>query len=172
MKNLDHKISKMIYDRTHGSPVLTLLAKFGATYVIAFIVAAAVWIEPRVLIPVFIAWAITTIVQLIVQRKRPFECAIYEAKVKLFCKTPSFPSSHATIAFAAAMQVYLYDMHGLHNGFTVWFFLAAIWIAVSRVAVGVHYVSDVVAGALIGSLVPWLFVLLLYLSCSFTPYCL
>lgn len=165
MKNLDEQVSKWIYDRAHASPVLTLLAKFGATYAIVVMVAAALYALLRVndvplfFIPFFtvllIAWGITLALQFLVRRKRPFECLIYESKVKLFCRTPSFPSAHATIAFVVAAMT-------LHNAFFPLFVLAAVWICLSRVAVGVHYISDVIVGAIIGTSVVVLFPLFLF----------
>jgi undecaprenyl-diphosphatase len=59
---------------------------------------------------------------------------------------PSFPSDHATAAFAIAVSIWL------RNRKVGWLALAmAIVLAIARVAVGVHYPSDVLAGALIGT---------------------
>ncbi|WP_369181430.1 phosphatase PAP2 family protein [Streptomyces mutabilis] len=56
----------------------------------------------------------------------------------------SFPSSHATSATAAAVA---FGALGLH---AVWPLAAAV--CVSRLVVGVHYPSDVAAGAALGAL--------------------
>jgi undecaprenyl-diphosphatase len=57
---------------------------------------------------------------------------------------PSFPSDHATGAFALAFGIWLYDR--TIGGILL--VLAAI-VAFARVYVGTHYPGDVVAGALI-----------------------
>ncbi|WNR43112.1 undecaprenyl-diphosphatase [Paenibacillus roseipurpureus] len=62
----------------------------------------------------------------------------------------SFPSDHATAAFAIAASIWMYR----RKAGTFWFVLAAS-IAFSRVWTGVHYVSDVMAGAIIGISVAW-----------------
>jgi membrane-associated phospholipid phosphatase len=62
----------------------------------------------------------------------------------------SMPSGHATGAFAAAVAV------GLVHPRLRWPLLAlAALIALSRVWLGVHYLSDVVAGAALGSAVAY-----------------
>lgn len=61
---------------------------------------------------------------------------------------PSFPSDHATGAFALAFGIWLYD----RTIGTVLLVLAAL-LSFSRVYVGTHYPADVVAGALIGIVV-------------------
>ena len=58
---------------------------------------------------------------------------------------PSFPSDHATGAFALAFGIWLYD----RTVGTVLLVLAAV-LAFARVYVGTHYTSDVIAGALMG----------------------
>jgi membrane-associated phospholipid phosphatase len=60
---------------------------------------------------------------------------------------PSFPSDHATAAFAIAVAILLRSRRA------GWVALAmAIVVSVSRVIVGTHYPSDVLGGALIGTL--------------------
>jgi undecaprenyl-diphosphatase len=58
---------------------------------------------------------------------------------------PSFPSDHATGAFALAFAIWLYD----RTFGSILLAIAAI-LSFARVYVGTHYPGDVVAGALIG----------------------
>ncbi|MEK7508561.1 MAG: phosphatase PAP2 family protein [Patescibacteria group bacterium] len=59
----------------------------------------------------------------------------------------SFPSSHATVAFAIAMSVFLFN-----RTWGIPMLAAAFLVSWGRVFVGVHYPSDVVAGAILGAL--------------------
>jgi undecaprenyl-diphosphatase len=63
---------------------------------------------------------------------------------------PSFPSGHAAGAFAFAVFVFAF-----HRRAGVALTGLAGAIALSRVALGVHYPSDVAAGALVGALLGW-----------------
>lgn len=58
----------------------------------------------------------------------------------------SFPSDHAAVAFALAVALF-------YAGGVAWPFLAvAVLVALGRVAVGVHWPTDVLAGAAVGAL--------------------
>ena len=58
---------------------------------------------------------------------------------------PSFPSDHAAAAFAIAFAILAFSRRG---GFV--FLAAATLIGLSRIALGMHYPSDVLAGAVVG----------------------
>ncbi|MFN7918810.1 MAG: phosphatase PAP2 family protein [Bryobacteraceae bacterium] len=62
----------------------------------------------------------------------------------------SFPSGHTITAFAICVPVALYN-----PGLTPPLSVCAMSIAASRIALGMHFLSDVVAGAAIGSVLGW-----------------
>jgi undecaprenyl-diphosphatase len=80
-------------------------------------------------------------------RPRPFE-TIPQADPLMGAVGQSMPSGHAATSFAGAVILtYLLPRAA------PFFFLLATAVAFSRVYVGVHYVSDVVVGALLGTVV-------------------
>lgn len=91
------------------------------------------------------AYAVSYVLKLIFHAPRPF--VTHGDVHPLVVETPlsSFPSGHATLFFALAMAIYLYNKPA---GWV--FFLFAIIIALSRIVVGVHYPLDIVVGAVIG----------------------
>ncbi|PWK10269.1 undecaprenyl-diphosphatase [Tumebacillus permanentifrigoris] len=88
-------------------------------------------------------------------RDRPF---VRENFVPLIQHRPSFsfPSNHSACGFALAVAVFCGA-----PAYGVLMLLIAGWMAYARLYVGVHYPLDVLAGALIGSLVAWLLHLLI-----------
>jgi undecaprenyl-diphosphatase len=96
-----------------------------------------------------VALAIAKVISELVDRARPF--VVEPHGVHLFtahAADPGFPSDHATGAFAVAMAIYLRN-----RAWGTVALLAAAVLAVGRVAIGVHFPSDVLAGAVLGSLV-------------------
>ena len=70
-------------------------------------------------------------------------------------KSFSFPSSHAVNNFAVA--TFFYKLYPRYKWIL---FTIASLMAISRPYVGVHYPSDIFAGAIIGIIIGWLFSLL------------
>jgi undecaprenyl-diphosphatase len=93
---------------------------------------------------VLYAYALNTMLKTVVRRKRP-----HLEKLPALISTPtslSFPSAHASSSFAAARAFSsLLPAQPLYAGATA--------MALSRVYLGVHYPSDIAAGAVLGTLV-------------------
>lgn len=91
--------------------------------------------------------AAAKVISELVNRARPFVADPHG--VHLFsahAADPGFPSDHATAAFAIAVAILLRK-----RGWGIATLVAATVLAVGRVALGVHYPSDVIAGAALGS---------------------
>jgi membrane-associated phospholipid phosphatase len=91
------------------------------------------------------AYALNTAIKLTVRRSRP-----QLEGLPALTGTPtalSFPSSHAATSFAGALA---YSRLGLPRA-PLFAFAAAL--SLSRIYLGVHYPSDIIAGALLGSAV-------------------
>ncbi|MGI8512586.1 MAG: phosphatase PAP2 family protein [Solirubrobacteraceae bacterium] len=81
-------------------------------------------------------------------RPRPYEAHPGDAHLLLSpSPDPSFPSDHATAAYAIAFAILLRH----RKGGIVALALATL-VAVSRVALGTHYPTDVLGGAALGAL--------------------
>lgn len=87
------------------------------------------------------------IIKALVPRDRPAVAGLQVELRSAHHSGNSFPSNHAANVFAAATMITF-----LHPPFFLIAFFIAISVAYSRVYVGVHFPSDVLAGAVIGYL--------------------
>ncbi|MDA8099561.1 MAG: phosphatase PAP2 family protein [Nitrospiraceae bacterium] len=90
---------------------------------------------------------------------RPRPCASLD-NVRLLVHCPSsfsFPSSHATTSFAAAVPLFVLTRSFLSIVWRLYPVGLAVLIAFSRPYLGVHYPSDIAAGAFLGGGVAYLF---------------
>jgi undecaprenyl-diphosphatase len=130
-------------------------ALFAATLVVLFLVARGPrWRDWRrasvaAALSAGVALAIGKVVSELVDRARPFVADPHG--VHLFAghaADPGFPSDHATAAFAIAVAILLRK-----RGWGIAALVAATVLSIGRVALGVHYPSDVLAGAALGAAV-------------------
>lgn len=89
---------------------------------------------------------ITDIIRLIYERQRPFVSLNF---TPLISQVPiaSFPSGHAVFFFAVAFAMWFFN-----RAWSYWFLAGAFLMGLARVFVGVHWPSDILAGALVGLL--------------------
>ncbi len=173
-----------MYRATKRSAVLRPLAMFCANVLLFVMITAVAMtyggpdammpISARFLaasivmgVPLVASWLVSYVLQQLVRRPRPFESDQGEPLITMTWIGHSFPSAHAAIAFATAIfgQVIFPDIYG------PWLLVGAIFVALGRVAVGVHYLSDVIVGALVGSVTGGLTLMgFLWLLFTFFPH--
>ncbi len=93
---------------------------------------------------------VTIVIQILksaIARVRPYH-ALAGIKVLKIEKDYSFPSGHSAAAFATAIT-----LGRFFPAFSLVFLGIAVLIGCSRVYIGVHYPSDVIAGSLISELI-------------------
>ncbi len=98
------------------------------------------------------------IFKLLVSRPRPFE--VHQVVQLLSYESgQSFPSGHAAFFFGIAALAYLYckKYSPEYSQWLGWiFFVGAFLMGLARIFVGIHYPTDILAGALIGIFTGWL----------------
>ncbi len=98
------------------------------------------------ILTVLLAGLFATIVKYLVRRKRPCGKATkqYVTKGDFY----SFPSGHATrVACLAVLSVFLFPL-------VSWLFIIwALGVGIARIVLKVHYVGDIIAGYIVGSIV-------------------
>lgn len=93
---------------------------------------------PNYLLSFAIAMALTTALKYLLRVARPEVAIVAETGY-------SFPSGHATAAFVS-----LPYLNHLHPKLKYLWPVIILIIALSRIYIGVHYPSDIIAGAMIG----------------------
>lgn len=160
---IDVKIFYFFNNLAGQWPVLDQLFVFFGYYFPYFLAAAFLFIlyffkySNRERWQMFLTVAISTIVarfgvvsfiRLFYQRPRPF--LEYQVNQLIAKNEFSFPSGHAAFFFAMAVAIYFYN-----KKWGAWFFAGAVLISLARVAAGIHYPTDILAGAIIGILTAW-----------------
>lgn len=138
------------------------LARFGSTVwpkVVLLSVLAALVVGPgrwrcaalHTLLAMLLAWLIVRGISTTWPMPRPFVVGLGE---QWLAKEPSasFPSSHASIAWAISAAAICWVRHPL---VIAGLLLSALLVAWSRVALGVHFPSDMVGGMAVGVLAAW-----------------
>ena len=156
MLHFDQHLTERIRLAGQGTlPFWRWLASWGmGIFVVAAIVliadGAMPWFEA--LAPVVCTHIITLIVQQIIRRERP---PIAHSKIVMWTRTPSFPSAHSSgsMAFAVAIAATTIGLGNIGLATALSMLVLAVLIGVSRIVVGVHYLSDVLCGFLFGILI-------------------
>jgi membrane-associated phospholipid phosphatase len=160
LHNLDIDILKSIYENRNPVFDTILIAITDSAAALAFgipgiMLIVALFKKNRdlhrnallILIPVALSAILANILKYTIDLPRPYE--IYPFIEKLSSGgSPSFPSGHAADAFAFAIAAGLvFRKWCIIIPCLIW----AILVGYSRMSLGVHFPSDVLAGAFIGS---------------------
>ncbi|MEG0283426.1 MAG: phosphatase PAP2 family protein [Erysipelotrichales bacterium] len=147
----------MEFVSSHHTPILnyffSFITKLGDLMIVWIFLIVALFVyhkklkELKYIIPIFaVSFFVNDfVIKNLVKRTRPYEQHDY---IKLLIERQSsysFPSGHSMTSFmAATVLAYYFPKYKLA------FYILATLIAFSRVYVGVHYPSDIIAGALVG----------------------
>lgn len=144
--------------RTFDAVVVFLASYLPYLLIVLFLALVFFWHYPKwekweLLLVVGISsviarFGVTELIRFFYHRPRPF--LVLPVHQLLTDSAWSFPSGHATFFFALSTAVYLYN-----KKWGIGFFIATIFITVSRVIAGIHYPSDIVGGACIGIVVAY-----------------
>jgi undecaprenyl-diphosphatase len=108
----------------------------------------------------FMADALADLLKPVFERVRPCQ-AVQGLRLLVRCPHSfSMPSGHAISSFAAAAALFYLPRHFVPILARSYPLMLAAAVALSRVYLGVHYPSDVIVGALLGSMVALLISLL------------
>lgn len=155
MAGFDRTLRDLVVDHRVGllDPVFQGLSLVGSFGIVWLLLAVAIsgfswsrpWLWTRVGVAILFAESLSGALKLAFERDRP---PVSDPLPESLLETPatySFPSGHATVAFACATVLAL----AVPRLAAPLYALAAL-IAFSRVYVGVHYPGDVLAGAVLG----------------------
>ncbi len=161
--NLDYQIFFWLNHFAGQSLVLDWLIVFfghyfpylvGAGLVVTWFILKKEGSGRKALVSAFLALVLgrvilVELVRLVLPRDRPF---LSFDVIQLIVKDTekSFPSGHATALFAIAFAIYFYN-----KKYGLFFVGLAILVSIARVMAGVHYPSDILAGALLGLFSVW-----------------
>ncbi|HYD02741.1 MAG TPA: phosphatase PAP2 family protein [Alphaproteobacteria bacterium] len=132
----------------------TLIGDWNIFIWIIIFLAISLYINKKPVMPYFLtlitASIANTLIKLIINKPRPFENLGFESIIATIGS--SFPSGHAMLIFSIVPIV---SRH--FPRIKILFWIIASLVSLSRIYLGVHYLSDVVAGAILGYAIGWLY---------------
>ncbi len=137
---LDHVLPWFTYLGSHFAVILFIL--------VSWILTRKRKVLRHLILLYAIQLAVTYSLKFLVQRQRPFlflEMASKLSKGPGEIFDPSFPSAHSAFSFMMATLLALWFPR-----YWIIFFIIAGFIGWTRIYLGVHYPTDVIAGSLLG----------------------
>ena len=160
-KDLDISILKAIFENRNPAFDILLRAVTNSAAAIAFGIPGILLLHAlikknqvnqlralQLLIPVALSAIVANVLKYAIDLPRPYELYPFIHKLSVG-GSPTFPSGHTADAFAFATAISLM----YRKWFIVIMMLAwASFVGYTRMALGVHFPSDVLAGAMVGAL--------------------
>ncbi|QZA81359.1 phosphatase PAP2 family protein [Deefgea piscis] len=162
LNTLDVAMSQALYSGpVRLSQILAALMSFSGSLLLALVLAAYFWRQDRlaaISLPLSVGacWALAAAIKYTVHRPRPELLHLAHAS------SPSFPSGHSMAAWTLSMMLAFIFAQRYPERQSLFYCLALLFALVcglSRVALGVHYFSDVLAGFAAATLIVALFVM-------------
>ncbi len=151
---IDAGIVSWLYNAVAGSPLLSAAAVVAASWLIWALIAwyvLASWrrgVKHHELAVLMLGGVGVYLVNVLVSnwwfRLRPFVTLGFQPLIDVPAWSKSFPSDHAAAAFFAAYLI------ARTRSSWRWAYALAAFVALGRVAVGVHYPTDVLFGSCVG----------------------
>ena len=169
MQSLDLTLINQLNSYASNSTIFSYTSIFFSEYsqyvlallVLCLALSSSKWLKVSllaVLSAVIARWGVKELLLLFIHRARPF---VTFPNIHSTIDSPisenfqSFPSGHAIFFFALATVIYSHN-----KKWGIFFFTSAILMGIARVAVGVHYPTDILGGGILG-IITSMFLLLL-----------
>jgi undecaprenyl-diphosphatase len=161
--SIDARITLALHRAASQTRLRRGLTRFVATYVPALMLAgypAALWLSgagPETLAGLFAIAALTgcvarfvvgALIRGAVRRRRPH--AAHGFRPLIPQRSYSFPSAHALFFSAFSAAVY-----AAMPALGAWFLALTVLVCLARIAAGIHYPSDMLAGIAVGLATAW-----------------
>lgn len=165
MSDFHHSLFLWLNLSPSASPWSLSLARFATVqlpaWVLVFAFSLAAVGQPRwrcmarqMLLAMALAWLLARGIQWALPMPRPFVSGLGHLWLA-HSPSPSFPSSHASVAMALGVVGWLSAPHVVGGALLL---AVGVLISWSRLALGLHYPVDVLTGALLATVVGWLVV--------------
>ena len=102
------------------------------------------------LFAIAVAWLFSEITKTLIHSQRPFEINGWPTHTLTTPNGNSFPSTHAAIAFSLAVSIWMHD-----KKIGALYIISALFVGLARVFANVHFTTDIIAGAFLGTIVSY-----------------
>jgi len=160
MEDIDIQLSRIFFDA--GEVLPDWLVIFLASYLIWVMGILIIFFIKKksndsfrplikIIVSASLAYSISILIGFLFFRQRPFNVLGIDAIIGTNHLDKSFPSSHAAVAFSIAGILFLEYKKSASI-----FFALAILISLGRSLAGVHYLGDIIGGAVVGLVSAWI----------------